>query len=53
MDRAVFVRALRDLGDEVEVPGTDIRLNMRRGDVLVVRFSAVRQLVLDGTCELI
>ena len=53
VDKAVFVRALTDMEREVEVPGTDIRLDMRRGDIVVVRWSAVRQSVLNGVCELI
>ena len=53
VDKAVFVRALRDMDGEVEVPGTDIRLAMGCGDIVVVRWSAIKQLVLEGTCELI
>ncbi|KAH3919657.1 DNA replication complex GINS protein SLD5 [Parastagonospora nodorum] len=41
-DKAVFVRALRDVGD-IYVEGTDRRFEMKRGDVWVVRWSAVRQ----------
>jgi len=41
-DKAVFVRALRDVG-EIFVEGTDKRFEMKRGDVWVVRWSAVRQ----------
>lgn len=40
-DKAVFVRALRDVG-EIFVEGTDRRFEMKRGDVWVVRWSAVR-----------
>ncbi|KAH9861762.1 hypothetical protein J1614_011515 [Plenodomus biglobosus] len=40
-DKAVFVRALRDVGD-IFVEGTDRRFEMKRGDVWVVRWSAVR-----------
>ncbi|KAL9124857.1 MAG: hypothetical protein Q9217_005862 [Psora testacea] len=53
VDKAVFVRALRDIEEVVEVPGTDIRLDMRRGDVVVVRWSAVKEVVGRGGCELI
>ena len=52
LDKAVFVRAVRDMQEEVEVPGTNIQLNMVRGEVVVVRWSAVRDLVLRGVCEL-
>jgi GINS complex subunit 4 len=41
-DKAVFVRALRDVGD-IFVEGTDRRFEMKRGDVWVVRWSAIRQ----------
>ncbi|KAF1916233.1 hypothetical protein BDU57DRAFT_224043 [Ampelomyces quisqualis] len=41
-DKAVFVRALRDVGD-IFVEGTDRRFEMKRGDVWVVRWSAVKQ----------
>ncbi|KAF2244752.1 GINS complex, Sld5 component [Trematosphaeria pertusa] len=51
-DRAVFVRCLRDVG-EVWVEGTDRRFEMKRGDVWVVRWSAVRGWVGSGDCELI
>ncbi|KAL5120767.1 GINS complex subunit [Pleosporales sp. CAS-2024a] len=41
-DKAVFVRALRDVG-QIYVEGTDRRFEMKRGDVWVVRWSAVKQ----------
>ncbi|OAL01431.1 GINS complex, Sld5 component [Phaeosphaeriaceae sp. SRC1lsM3a] len=41
-DKAVFVRALRDVG-EIFVEGTDRRFEMKRGDVWVVRWSAIKQ----------
>ena len=49
---AVFVRALRDVG-EVSVDGTDRRFEVRRGDVWVVRWSAVKNWVEIGDLELI
>ncbi|KAF2134507.1 GINS complex, Sld5 component [Dothidotthia symphoricarpi CBS 119687] len=51
-DKAVFVRVLRDVG-EVWVDGTEKRFQMKRGDVWVVRWSAIRQWVGTGDCELI
>ncbi|ORY11820.1 hypothetical protein BCR34DRAFT_483535 [Clohesyomyces aquaticus] len=51
-DAAVFCRALRDVG-QVVVEGTDRRFEMVRGDVSVVRWSAVRRAVLGGDAELI
>ncbi|KAH7091194.1 hypothetical protein FB567DRAFT_558177 [Paraphoma chrysanthemicola] len=41
-DKAVFARALRDVGD-ITVEGTDRRFEMKRGDVWVVRWSAIKQ----------
>ncbi|KAH8727876.1 hypothetical protein GQ44DRAFT_769935 [Phaeosphaeriaceae sp. PMI808] len=41
-DKAVFVRALRDIG-EIFVEGTDKRFEVKRGDVWVVRWSAVKK----------
>ncbi|KAF2031111.1 GINS complex, Sld5 component [Setomelanomma holmii] len=54
-DKAVFARALRDIGD-IFVEGTDRRFEMKRGDVWVVRWSAIRQWVVGagtGDVELI
>jgi GINS complex subunit 4 len=52
MDKAIFVRVLKDCG-EVRVEGTDVRAEFRRGDVWVVRWSAVREKVLDGDVEVV
>ncbi|KAL8771892.1 MAG: hypothetical protein Q9209_002830 [Squamulea sp. 1 TL-2023] len=52
-DTAVFVRALRDVEEPVIIEGTDIGFEMRRGDVYVVRWSAVREHVMNGDAELI
>ncbi|KAF2664758.1 DNA replication complex GINS protein SLD5 [Microthyrium microscopicum] len=51
-ERAVFVRALRDAG-LVRMPGRDESWDVKRGDVRVVRWSAVRDLVEIGDLELI
>ena len=51
-DAAVFVRALRDIG-EIYIEGTGKKFNIRRGDVYVVRWSAVRRWVELGDLELI
>lgn len=53
VDKAVFIRALRDVDAPIVVEGTDIALEMKRGDVYVVRWSAVRELVMSGDAELI
>ncbi|MCJ1346171.1 GINS complex subunit [Peltigera leucophlebia] len=53
LDNAVFVRALRDVDEAVFVEGTDMEFRINKGDVYVVRWSAVRELVLGGDAELI
>lgn len=53
VDRAVFVRALRNIDPPIFVEGTDMGFQMLRGDIYVVRWSAIRQLVLSGDAELI
>ncbi len=53
MDKAVFVRATKDVPEPIYVEGTDTAFEMKRGDVVVVRWSAVRDLVLEGEAELI
>lgn len=53
VDKAVFVRALRDIDNLIYVEGTDMGFQMSKGDIYVVRWSAIRQLVLSGDAELI
>lgn len=53
MDNAVFVRALRDIETPVFVEGTDMGFEMQSGDIYVVRWSAIRELVFAGDAELI
>ena len=53
MDKAVFVRALKDMDEVVEVPGTNIRLALAQGEIVITRWSTVRALVLNGECEAI
>ena len=53
VDKAVFVRALRDIDTPIFVEGTDMGFQMLKGDIYVVRWSAIRQLVLSGDAELI
>ena len=52
-DAAVFVRVLTEGVGEVGVEGTERRLEMKRGDVWVVRWSAVRGWVGSGDLEVI
>jgi len=55
LDSAVFCRVVRELGEgeELVVKGTDARVELRKGDVVVVRYRAVRKWVLGGEVELI
>lgn len=53
VDKAVFVRALMDVDGPVYAEGTDMMFELRKGDVAVVRWSAVREVVLSGEAELI
>ena len=53
VDRAIFARAVKDVEDAIYVEGTDSFFEMKRGDIYVVRWSAVRELVLGGVVELI
>ncbi|MCJ1479936.1 GINS complex subunit [Schaereria dolodes] len=53
LDKAVFVRALRDVREPIVVEGTDMAFEMRRGDVFIVRWSAVKETVEGGDAELI
>ena len=53
VDRAVFVRALKDADTPIEVEGTDISFEMHRGEIFVVRWSAVKEKVEAGEAELI
>lgn len=55
LDSAVFCRVVRELeeGEELVVKGTDARVELMKGDVVVVRYRAVRKWVLGGEVELI
>ena len=53
IDKAVFIRGLRDVPEPISVDGTEIYFELRRGDVFVTRWSTVRDLVLRGDAELI
>ena len=53
LDKAVFVRALRDNDEPIEVEGTDIAFTMQKGAVFVVRWSAVKERVERGEAELL
>ena len=53
LDKAVFVHALKSSDERITVEGTDIEFTMQRGDVYVVRWSAVKELVERGDAELV
>ena len=53
LDKAVFVRALRDNDEPIEVEGTDIAFTMQKGAIFVVRWSAVKERVERGEAELL
>ena len=53
LDKAVFVRALRDTREPISVEGTDINFEMKRGDIYVVRWNAVKDIVEMGEVELV
>lgn len=53
VDKAVFLRALRHFDTSVFVEGTDMGFQMKKGDIYVVRWSAIREMVLDGDAELL
>ena len=53
VDKAVFLRALRHIEAPIFVQGTDMGFQMKKGDIYVVRWSAIREIVLDGDAELI
>ncbi|MCJ1369638.1 GINS complex subunit [Loxospora ochrophaea] len=53
LDKAVFVRALKDIAQPIVVEGTDMAFEMKRGDIYVVRWSSIKDLVIGGEAELI
>ena len=53
VDNAVFSRALRDIDTPIFVEGTDMGFQMMKGDIYVVRWSAIREIVMAGDAELI
>ncbi|KAI9868613.1 MAG: GINS complex subunit [Trichoglossum hirsutum] len=53
LDAAVFVRVLRDVEEPLVIAGTDASAVLKSGDVWVVRYSVVSELVAEGHVELI
>ncbi|MCJ1249245.1 GINS complex subunit [Trapelia coarctata] len=50
-ERAVFVRGIKEDGVRVFVEGTDMDFEIRRGEIVVVRWSAVKDAVEEGDLE--
>jgi GINS complex subunit 4 len=53
LDMAVFIRVLRDVEEPLTIAGTDASVVLNRGDVWVVRYSVVRELIEKEDVELI
>ena len=53
LDKAVFTRALKDTETPIYIEGTDTYFEMKRGEIFVVRWMAVKSLVEEGAAELI
>ncbi|KAI5815790.1 hypothetical protein BZA77DRAFT_247908 [Pyronema omphalodes] len=54
MESAVFCRVVKEPADGiVRIPGTGTEFELRKDDVYVVRYSAIRQWVMTGEVELI
>ncbi|CCX30662.1 Similar to DNA replication complex GINS protein SLD5; acc. no. Q2HE71 [Pyronema omphalodes CBS 100304] len=54
MESAVFCRVVKEpIDGTVRIPGTDTEFELRKDDVYVVRYSAIRQWVMTGEVELI
>ena len=51
-DTAVFCRVLRDSG-MITVEGTDSTFELLKGDVYIVRWSCIRDKVINGDIELV
>ena len=52
-DKTVIVRILRSSNEEVSVEGTDIEFSLEQGSIMVVRWSAIKEVVERGDAELI
>lgn len=50
-EKAVFVRGVRDVPVRVSVEGTDMDFEIKRWEVVVVRWSAVKEAVEQGALE--
>lgn len=51
-DTAVFCRVLQDVGI-VTIEGTDSTFEMNKGDIYIVRWSSIRENVMNGNIELV
>jgi len=50
-EKAVFVRGINEDGARIFVEGTDMDFEIRRGEIVVVRWSAVKDAVEEGDLE--
>ena len=50
-EKAIFVRGVREAPIRVSVEGTDMDFEIARGEIVVVRWSAVKHAVEDGELE--
>jgi GINS complex subunit 4 len=53
LDKAVFTRILKDSDESIEVEGTDIAFKPEKGSILVIRWSAIKEIVERGEAELL
>lgn len=53
LDTAVFIRMLRDKDVHGRGTDADVTLPASNGDILILRWSSARQLVLDMDAELV
>ena len=51
VEKSVFVRGVSEEPVRVNVEGTDMDFEIRKGEIVVVRWSAVKSAVEDGDLE--
>ena len=51
VEKSVFVRGVSEEPVRITVEGTDMDFEIRRGEIVVVRWSAVKNAVEDGGLE--
>jgi GINS complex subunit 4 len=53
LDAAVFCRVLQDIGDFLLPGGGNESIHMERGNIYILRYRAVRDLLAEGKVELL